>query len=142
MARYSEEIIEQVRQNNDVVDVISQYVHLTRKGRNYFGLCPFHNEKSPSFSVSPDRQIFHCFGCGVGGNVYSFLMKIEGIGFKEAVEQLAEKANIQLPTIENAEDTAREELKTKIYKINQFTAEYYHQNLYLSLIHISEPTRH
>ena len=130
MARYSEEIIEQVRQNNDVVDVISQYVHLTRKGRNYFGLCPFHNEKSPSFSVSPDRQIFHCFGCGVGGNVYSFLMKIEGIGFKEAVEQLAEKANIQLPTIENAEDTAREELKTKIYKINQFTAEYYHQNLY------------
>ena len=101
MARYSEEIIEQVRQNNDVVDVISQYVHLTRKGRNYFGLCPFHNEKSPSFSVSPDRQIFHCFGCGVGGNVYSFLMKIEGIGFKEAVEQLAEKANIQLPTIEN-----------------------------------------
>ena len=100
MARYSEEIIEQVRQNNDVVDVISQYVHLTRKGRNYFGLCPFHNEKSPSFSVSPDRQIFHCFGCGVGGNVYSFLMKIEGIGFKEAVEQLAEKANIQLPTIE------------------------------------------
>ena len=130
MARYSEEIIEQVRQNNDVVDVISQYVHLTRKGRNYFGLCPFHNEKSPSFSVSPDRQIFHCFGCGVGGNVYSFLMKIEGIGFKEAVEQLAEKANIQLPTIENAEDTAREELKAKIYKINQFTAEYYHQNLY------------
>ena len=119
MARYSEEIIEQVRQNNDVVDVISQYVHLTRKGRNYFGLCPFHNEKSPSFSVSPDRQIFHCFGCGVGGNVYSFLMKIEGIGFKEAVEQLAEKANIQLPTIENAEDTAREELKAKIYKINQ-----------------------
>ena len=117
MARYSEEIIEQVRQNNDVVDVISQYVHLTRKGRNYFGLCPFHNEKSPSFSVSPDRQIFHCFGCGVGGNVYSFLMKIEGIGFKEAVEQLAEKANIQLPTIENAEDTAREELKAKIYKI-------------------------
>ena len=130
MARYSEEIIEQVRQNNDVVDVISQYVHLTRKGRNYFGLCPFHNEKSPSFSVSPDRQIFHCFGCGVGGNVYSFLMKIEGIGFKEAVEQLAEKANIQLPTIENAEDTAREELKAKIYKINQFTAEYYHQNFY------------
>ena len=115
MARYSEEIIEQVRQNNDVVDVISQYVHLTRKGRNYFGLCPFHNEKSPSFSVSPDRQIFHCFGCGVGGNVYSFLMKIEGIGFKEAVEQLAEKANIQLPTIENAEDTAREELKATIY---------------------------
>ena len=130
MARYSEEIIEQVRQSNDIVDIISQYVHLTRKGRNYFGLCPFHNEKSPSFSVSPDRQIFHCFGCGVGGNTYTFLMKIEGIGFKEAIEQLAEKANIQLPTIQNAEENAKEELKAKVYKINQFTAEFYHQNLY------------
>ena len=69
MIRYSDELIEEIRQNNDIVDIISQYVHLTRKGRNYFGLCPFHNEKSPSFSVSPDRQIFHCFGCGVGGNV-------------------------------------------------------------------------
>ena len=92
MIRYSDEIIEEVRQNNDIVDIISQYVHLTRKGRNYFGLCPFHNEKSPSFSVSPDRQIFHCFGCGVGGNVYTFLMKIEGITFREALEQLAEKS--------------------------------------------------
>lgn len=100
--RYSDEIIEEVRQNNDVVDIISQYVHLTRKGRNYFGLCPFHSEKSPSFSVSPDRQIFHCFGCGVGGNVYTFLMKIEGITFKESLEQLAERANIQLPTYENS----------------------------------------
>ena len=71
MARYSEEIIEQVRQNNDVVDVISQYVHLTRKGRNYFGLCPFHNEKSPSFSVSPDKQMYYCFGCGAGGRTGS-----------------------------------------------------------------------
>ena len=130
MARYSEEIIEQVRQSNDIVDIISQYVHLTRKGRNYFGLCPFHNEKSPSFSVSPDRQIFHCFGCGVGGNTYTFLMKIEGIGFKEAIEQLAEKANIQLPTIQNTEENAKEELKAKVYKINQITAEFYHQNLY------------
>ena len=130
MARYSEEIIEQVRQSNDIVDIISQYVHLTRKGRNYFGLCPFHNEKSPSFSVSPDRQIFHCFGCGVGGNTYTFLMKIEGIGFKEAIEQLAEKANIQLPTIQNTEENAKEELKAKVYKINQFTAEFYHQNRY------------
>ena len=108
MARYSEEIIEQVRQNNDVVDVISQYVNLTRKGRNYFGLCPFHNVKSPSFSVSPDRQIFHCFGCGVGGNVYTFLMKIEGITFKEALEQLAERANIQLPKLENSANTEKE----------------------------------
>ena len=130
MVRYSDEIIEEVRQNNDIVDIISQYVHLTRKGRNYFGLCPFHSEKSPSFSVSPDRQIFHCFGCGVGGNVYTFLMKIEGITFKEALEQLAERANIQLPKLENNADTAREELKAKVYKVNEFTAEFYHQNLY------------
>ena len=130
MPRYSDEIIEEVRQNNDIVDIISQYVHLTRKGRNYFGLCPFHSEKSPSFSVSPDRQIFHCFGCGVGGNVYTFLMKIEGITFKEALEQLAERANIQLPKLENNADTAREELKAKVYKVNEFTAEFYHQNLY------------
>lgn len=130
MIRYSDEIIEEVRQNNDIVDIISQYVHLTRKGRNYFGLCPFHSEKSPSFSVSPDRQIFHCFGCGVGGNVYTFLMKIEGITFKEALEQLAERANIQLPKLENNADTAKEELKAKVYKVNEFTAEFYHQNLY------------
>ena len=130
MIRYSDELIEEIRQNNDIVDIISQYVHLTRKGRNYFGLCPFHNEKSPSFSVSPDRQIFHCFGCGVGGNVYTFLMKIEGITFKEALEQLAERANIQLPTLQNSEDTEREALKAKVYKVNEFTAEFYHQNLY------------
>ena len=130
MIRYSDELIDEVRQNNDVVDIISQYVHLTRKGRNYFGLCPFHNEKSPSFSVSPDRQIFHCFGCGVGGNVYTFLMKIEGITFKESLEQLAERANIQLPTLQSNADTAKEELKAKVYKVNEFTAEFYHQNLY------------
>ncbi len=130
MVRYSDEIIEEVRQSNDIVDVISQYVRLTRKGRNYFGLCPFHNEKSPSFSVSPDRQIFHCFGCGVGGNVYTFLMKIDGITFRESLETLAERANIQLPTLENNADNAREELKAKVYKVNEFTAEFYHQNLY------------
>ena len=138
MIRYSDEIIEEVRQNNDVVDIISQYVHLTRKGRNYFGLCPFHNEKSPSFSVSPDRQIFHCFGCGVGGNVYTFLMKIEGITFKESLEQLAERANIQLPTLENGADTAKEELKAKVYKVNEFTAEFYHQNLYKPVAKIAQ----
>ncbi|MCI8273301.1 MAG: DNA primase [Clostridia bacterium] len=130
MLRYSDEIIEDIRQSNDIVNIISQYIHLTRKGRNYFGLCPFHNEKSPSFSVSPDRQIFHCFGCGVGGNVYTFLMKIEGITFRESLEALAEKANIQLPILENNIDNSREELKSKVYKVNQFTAEFYHQNLY------------
>ncbi len=130
MARYSDEIINDVRQSNDIVDIISQYVHLKRSGRNFFGLCPFHNEKSPSFSVSPDKQIFHCFGCGVGGNVFSFISKIEGINFVEAVQMLAEKANIQLPTLQDNGDSQREELKAKVYKVNEYTAEFYHQNLY------------
>ena len=130
MARYSEEIINDVRQSNDIVDVISQYVHLKRSGRNFFGLCPFHNEKSPSFSVSPDKQIFHCFGCGVGGNVITFISKIEGLNFIETVQMLAERANIQLPTLENSGDMQKEILKDKVYKVNEFTAEFYHQNLY------------
>lgn len=130
MPRYSDEIIEEVRQTNDIVDIISQYVHLKRSGRNFFGLCPFHNEKSPSFSVSPDKQIFHCFGCGVGGNVFTFLTKIEGINFVEAVQTLAERSNIQLPTLENNKDSAKEELKAKVFKVNEFTAQYYHENLY------------
>ena len=130
MARYSDELIEEIRQNNDIVDVISQYVHLKRSGRNFFGLCPFHNEKSPSFSVSPDKQIFHCFGCGVGGNVYTFLMKIEGINFIEAVQTLAERANIVLPTLENSADSAKEELKAKVFKVNEYAADFYHKNLY------------
>ncbi len=130
MQRYSDEIIDEVRQTNDIVDIISQYVHLKRSGRNFFGLCPFHNEKSPSFSVSPDKQIFHCFGCGVGGNVFTFLTKIEGINFVEAVQTLAERSNIQLPTLESNGDSARELLKAKVYKVNEFAANYYHQNLY------------
>ena len=128
--RYSDEILEEVKQSNDIVEVVSQYIHLKRSGRNYFGLCPFHNEKSPSFSVSPDKQIFHCFGCGVGGNVISFISKIEGIGFKEAIEVLAEKANITLPTNSSNVDSKKEELKAKVYKVNSFAAEYYHQRLY------------
>lgn len=128
--RYSDEIIDEVRQTNDIVDIVSQYVHLKRSGRNFFGLCPFHNEKSPSFSVSPDKQIFHCFGCGVGGNVFTFLSKIEGISFIEAVQSLAERANIQLPTLQNSQDTYKEELKAKVYKVNEFTAQFYHENLY------------
>ena len=130
MARYSDEIIDEVRQTNDIVDVISQYVRLKRSGRNYFGLCPFHNEKSPSFSVSPDKQIFHCFGCGVGGNVFTFISKIEGIGFKEAIENLADRAGIVLPKSSNNEDSRVEELKSKVYKVNNFTADYYHKRLY------------
>ena len=128
--RYSDEILSNVKDSNDIVEVISQYVHLKRSGRNYFGLCPFHNEKSPSFSVSPDKQIFHCFGCGVGGNVITFISKIEGLGFKESVENLAERAGIILPTIGNNEDSKIEELKAKVYKVNSFSASYYHKRLY------------
>ena len=128
--RYSDELLEEIRSRNDIIDVISQYVTLKRSGRNYFGLCPFHNEKSPSFSVSPDKQIFHCFGCGVGGNVFHFVMKIENISFVESVQMLADRAGINLPTSTNYEDEKIAKLKAKVYDVNQFTAEFYHKNLY------------
>ena len=131
MVRYSEELIEEIRNNNDIVDVISQYVILKRSGRNFFGLCPFHKEKSPSFSVSPDKQIFHCFGCGVGGNVIHFVSKIENLDFRETLELLANRANIQLPTLDNNyQDNRRAILKSKVYEINEITAKFYHENLY------------
>ena len=130
MARYSSEIIDEVKQSNDIVEVIAQYITLKRSGRNYFGLCPFHNEKSPSFSVSPDKQIFHCFGCGVGGDVFAFVSKISGMNFYETVQTLAERANITLPSLDNNIDTAKEQLKQKVYKVNEFAAEYYHKKLY------------
>ena len=93
--RYSDDIIEEVRQKNDIVDVVSQYVKLTRKGSSYFGLCPFHNEKTPSFSVTPGKQMYYCFGCGKGGNVITFVMDYENEGFQEAVASLAERAGIE-----------------------------------------------
>ena len=130
MIRYSDELIDEIRSSNDIVDVISQYVTLKRSGRNFFGLCPFHKEKSPSFSVSPDKQIFHCFGCGVGGNVIHFISKIENIDFRETLEVLAERAGISLPTLENNQDNKLLELKAKVYDINMIAAKFYHENLY------------
>ena len=130
MVRYSDEIIDEVRQTNDIVDIISQYVILKRSGRNFFGLCPFHKEKTPSFSVSPDKQIFHCFGCGAGGNVIHFISKIENVDFKESLEILADRAGIKLPTLENNVDSKRLELKEKVYEINKLVAMYYHETLY------------
>lgn len=130
MVRYSDELIEEIKNKNDIVDIISQYVILKRSGRNFFGLCPFHKEKSPSFSVSPDKQIFHCFGCGIGGNVFSFIQKIDNITFVEALEQLAERAMIDLPSIVNNENTHELELKSKIYQINDIAAKFYHERLY------------
>ena len=88
------EVVEQIRTSSDIVEVIGEYVQLRKQGRNYFGLCPFHGENSPSFSVSSDKQIFHCFGCGEGGNVFSFLMKMEGLAFTEAVQKLGERNGI------------------------------------------------
>lgn len=130
MIRYSDELIDEIRNSNDIVDVISQYVVLKRSGRNYFGLCPFHKEKSPSFSVSPDKQIFHCFGCGVGGNVIHFISKIENLDFKQTIETLAQKSGIKLPTLENGQDNERLKLKEKVFQINKITAEFFHENLY------------
>ena len=131
MVRYSEELIEEIRSSNDIVDVISQYVILKRSGRNFFGLCPFHKEKSPSFSVSPDKQIFHCFGCGVGGNVIHFVSKIENLDFRETLELLANRANITLPTLDNSyQDSKKAILKSKVYEINEIAAKFYHENLY------------
>jgi len=130
MVRYSDELIDEIRSSNDIVDVISQYVTLKRSGRNFFGLCPFHKEKSPSFSVSPDKQIFHCFGCGVGGNVIHFVSKIENIDFRETLEVLAERSGITLPTLENNQDNQMLELKAKVYDINKDAAIFYHENLY------------
>ncbi len=128
--RYSDDLIDEIRNRNDIVDVISQYVVLKRSGRNFFGLCPFHKEKSPSFSVSPDKQIFHCFGCGMGGNVFHFISKMENVSFREALETLAEKAGVELPTLESDEDNKLLQLKSKVYEINKCVAEFYHENLY------------
>ena len=97
MPYYSDDQIEEVRTANDIVDVVSSYVALKKKGSQYMGLCPFHNEKSPSFSVSRDKQMYYCFGCGAGGNVFTFLMQYENDSFVEAVEALAGRAGIALP---------------------------------------------
>ena len=131
MIRYSDELLDEIKVKNDIVDVISGYVALKRSGRSYFGICPFHNEKSPSFAVSPDKQIFHCFGCGVGGNVFHFVSKIEGVGFREAVEILANRANVALPVMTTSDEEDKQYyLRSRIYEINKAAAMFYHKNLY------------
>lgn len=123
---YSEELIEEIRNRNDIVDVVSAYVKLKKKGSTYFGLCPFHNEKSPSFSVNGQRQIFHCFGCGEGGNVYSFLMKYENFTFPETVRFLAERAGIELPEVEDSpEEKKKNSLKASLLEVNKEAALYF-----------------
>ena len=128
--RYSDDIIEEVRMKNDIVDVISQYVKLTRRGSSYFGLCPFHNEKTPSFSVTPSKQMYYCFGCGAGGNVYNFIMEYENYSFGEALSHLADRAGVELPKIEYSRE-AREkaEQRANLLEINKLAAQYFYYQL-------------
>ncbi len=127
---YSEELIEEIRSRNDIVDVISGYVRLQKKGSSYFGLCPFHNEKSPSFSVSRQKQMYYCFGCGAGGNVYTFLMEYENFSFVEAVKYLADRAGIELPEAEYSKEAKEKaDLKASILEINKLAAKYYYVQL-------------
>lgn len=134
MAYYSEDLIEEVISQNDIVDVIAEYVSLKKSGRNYMGLCPFHREKTPSFCVSMDKQIFKCFGCSEGGNVISFVMKIENLEFWDAIELLAERAHIdterfEVKTFYNNKMESKKDLKETLYKINKEIGLYYHNNL-------------
>ncbi len=127
---YADEVIEEVRQRNDIVDVISQYVSLKKKGSSYFGLCPFHNEKSPSFSVSRDKQMYYCFGCGAGGNLYTFLMEYENYSFPEAVQQLAQQAGIELPAMEESGEIRTERnYMNALLEIQKQAAGYYYYQL-------------
>lgn len=130
MPIYSSEVIEEVVSHNDIVDVISGYIKLKKSGSSYVGLCPFHNEKSPSFSVSGTKQMYHCFGCGVGGNVITFVMEYENYTFPEAVKMLADRAGIALPVMEySGEDRRERDIKTKLLEINKIAATFYYHQL-------------
>ena len=127
---YSDEIVEEVRMKNDIVDVISDYVKLQKKGSSYFGLCPFHNEKSPSFSVSPGKQMYYCFGCGAGGNVFTFIMEYENYTFVEALKHLAERAGVTLPEAEYSKEAkAAADLRTTLLEIQKKAAAFYYYQL-------------
>ena len=127
---YPDELIEEVRMKNDIVDVISGYVKIQKKGSSYFGLCPFHSEKSPSFSVSPQKQMYYCFGCGAGGNVFTFIMEYENYTFQEAIKFLAQKAGVSLPEAEYTEEVRKKEGKrAKLLEINKEAAKYFYYQL-------------
>ena len=127
---YSDDIVEEVRARNDIVDVISGYVKLQRRGSSYFGLCPFHNEKSPSFSVSPSKQMYYCFGCGAGGNVFTFLMEYENYTFPEALKVLADRAGVSLPEVEYSEEAKKQrDLKSAVLEVNKMAAKYFYYQL-------------
>ena len=127
---YPEEVIEEVRMKNDIVDVVSGYVKLQKKGANYFGLCPFHNEKSPSFSVSPGKQMYYCFGCGAGGNVFTFLMEYENYTFQEALQSLADRAGVALPKMEYGKEAREQaEFRARLLEVNKLAANYFYHQL-------------
>lgn len=127
---YSDELVEEIRSRNDVVSVIGSYIRLQKKGSNHMGLCPFHNEKTPSFSVSASKQMYHCFGCGVGGNVFTFIMEYENYSFIEALKFLAERAGIQLPEQEFSEEAKRQsDLKGRLLEVNKQAAKYFYYQL-------------
>ena len=128
---YPEDVVEEVRTRNDIVDVISGYVKLQKKGANYFGLCPFHNEKSPSFSVSPQKQMYYCFGCGAGGNVITFVMEYENYTFPEALKVLADRAGVHLPEVEySKEERAKADRRSTLLEINKLAANYFYYQLH------------
>lgn len=127
---YSDEIIEEVRSKNDIVDVISGYVKLKKQGSSYFGLCPFHSEKSPSFSVSRDKQMYYCFGCGAGGNVFTFIMEYENYSFVEALKFLAQRAGVELPQEEYSKEAKeRADTRSALLEMNKLAAKYYYAQL-------------
>ena len=127
---YPEELVEEIRSRNDIVDVVSGYVRLQKKGRSHWGLCPFHNEKSPSFSVNGERQMYHCFGCGAGGNVYTFIMNYENYSFPEAVRFLADRAGIRLPEPEESEEARkREGRRARLLEVNRAAAKFFYYQL-------------
>ena len=131
MSRYFEnELIEQIKDANDIVSVVSEHVTLKKKGKNYWGCCPFHNEKTPSFSVAPDKGFYYCFGCHASGNAIKFLMELEGITFVEALERLANRANIPLPEAKlSPQVRAREERRKKLYEACELAANFFHNCL-------------
>ncbi len=150
---YPEELVEEVRAKNDIVDVVSGYVKLQKKGGNYWACCPFHNENTPSFSVSGNKQMYHCFGCGVSGNVFTFVMKYENYSFPEAVRMLADRAGVQLPKVEYSEEQkARENKRARLLEVNKEAAKFFYYQLrqphgavgyqYLKKRELSDETMH
>ncbi len=150
---YPEELVEEIRMKNDIVDVVSGYIKLQKKGSNHWGCCPFHNEKTPSFSVSEPKQMYHCFGCGVSGNVYTFVMKYENYSFPEAVKTLADRAGVHLPEVElSAEMKQKAGKRARLLEINKEAAKYFYYQLrtphgevgqqYLKKRELSDETMH